>query len=215
MFKQIIFKISRNKYMGKIVGFLFTYMAFLVPVKKIVNNKNLISFFHPVPSYDQHILIIPKKIIGSILDISDEKVFEDIIRTAIDLSEKIKWENDCVILCANGGKRQDVKQVHFHLFSAKFMYSDEFVRESHALAMKIEPNQKIILRENKSKRVIEIIGERKKETDCDCVHHMVFGIIQILKILNENFDLTSTGYTLKLQIDQSKIQKTSNIYIDF
>jgi diadenosine tetraphosphate (Ap4A) HIT family hydrolase len=201
--------------MGKVVGFLFTYMSSLIPVRKLINDKQLIGFFHPVPSYDQHILIIPKKIIGSIFDISDEKLFEDIIKTAIDLSERIKWGNDCIVLCANGGKRQDVKQVHFHLFSTKSMYADEFIKDSHMYEIEIESTHQIIVREYKSKKAIEIVNRTRTESDENYIHCLVLGIMETINLLNSKFDLNSTGFTLKLQIGQNKTKNTSNLYIDF
>lgn len=200
--------------MGKVVGFLFAYMSSIIPLKKLLNDKNTICFYHPVPTYDQHVLLIPKKTIGNILEIPNETIFENIAKAAIDLSKKINWKNDCVLLCANGGNRQDVKQVHFHLFSAKSMFSESFIKNANVTEIENESEHHTFLREYDSKKVIEIIKKANTKTSNDHVHCVFIGIIQTLDILSNKFDLMSKDYTLKIQINPKEKLEINNIYIE-
>lgn len=111
--KQILFKMARLKIMGTFVGFMFAYFPFLVPVKKIVQTKKAVSFLHPSPSYQNHILIVPRKVARNVFCLSDEDFLE-----ALEIAAKIRNKDDRdFVLLINGGKRQDVMQAHFHLFT--------------------------------------------------------------------------------------------------
>jgi len=103
--------------MGIFVGFAFAYFPFLIPVKKILQNKKAVSFAHPAAVYPNHVLIIPRKIARTVFFLSDGD-FEAII----EMATKIRHEdNRDFVLMINGGKRQDVMQAHFHLFTGNWV----------------------------------------------------------------------------------------------
>ena len=115
--KKFLFRIARLKIMGAFVGFALAYLPFLVPVKKIMQNKKAVSFNHPVAAYPNHILIIPRKIARNIFCLSSEDFSE-----IIDMAIKIRNDDDRdFVLLINGGKRQDVMQAHFHLFTGNLV----------------------------------------------------------------------------------------------
>jgi len=103
--------------MGTLVGLIFTYFPFLIPVKKIMINKNAIALPHPASSYPNHVLIIPRKVARSIFYLTKNDI-DGIIGMAI----KIRGSNHDYSLLINGGSRQDVMQAHFHLFDGSFTY---------------------------------------------------------------------------------------------
>ena len=122
---KILFRIARLKILGTLVGFVIAYFPFLIPIKKIMQNKKAVSFYHPAASYPNHILIIPRKIARNIFSLSEEDFFE-IVEMAVKIH---KPDNvDCVLLI-NGGKRQDVMQAHFHLFMGNLVLQKELPRE--------------------------------------------------------------------------------------
>ena len=106
---RFLFRIARIKVLGAFVGLAFAYFPFLIPVKKISQNDNAVSFLHPAPSYTNHILIIPRKVAQTVFDLSSN----DFI-AVIKMAEKIRGGNNALLI--NGGSRQDVMQAHFHLF---------------------------------------------------------------------------------------------------
>ena len=110
---KFLFRIARLKIMGTFIGFVFAYLPFLVPVKKIMLNRKAVSFMHPSAVYPNHVLIIPRKIARTIFNLSSEDFIE-----VIEMATKIRdGDSRDFALVINGGKRQDVMQAHFHLFT--------------------------------------------------------------------------------------------------
>lgn len=99
--------------MGTFTGFVFAYFPFLVPVRKVMQNKRVVSFYHPAPSYTEHILIIPRKIAKTVFSLSADD-FLAVIAMATQIR---RGKTGDFSLLINGGGRQDVKQTHFHLFT--------------------------------------------------------------------------------------------------
>jgi len=84
-----------------------------LPVKKILITREFAAVRHPVPSYPDHILIVPRKIARNVFCLNGSD-----IRGAIETAKKIVKNRGRYILLINGGDRQDVMQAHFHLFNA-------------------------------------------------------------------------------------------------
>jgi len=59
---RFLFRVARIKAMGVFVGFVFAYLPFLVPVRKIRQNEFAVSMKHPSACYPNHVLIIFRKI---------------------------------------------------------------------------------------------------------------------------------------------------------
>ena len=110
---KLLFRIARFKIVGAFVGFAFAHFPFLVPIRKILCSKKAISFAHPVAVYPEHVLIIPRKIARTVFHLSSDD-FEAILEMAV----KIRYgDNRDFVVMINGGRRQDVMQAHFHLFT--------------------------------------------------------------------------------------------------
>ena len=114
---KFLFRIAKLEIMGAFVGFALAYCPFLVPVKKIMQNKYAISFMHPSAVYPDHILIIPRRIVQTVFCLSNKDILE-----IIEMAIKIRQDDnrDCVLMI-NGGKKQDVMQAHFHLFTGNLI----------------------------------------------------------------------------------------------
>ena len=100
-----------------IIGWIFAYMSFAIPVKRLRETKTLMAFDHPKPSYSFHVLIIPKKAFKSLkeLDASDTEFLTDLYATVQSLVDEFKLP--AYRLIVNGGEYQDFPQLHFHLIS--------------------------------------------------------------------------------------------------
>jgi histidine triad (HIT) family protein len=94
-------------------------MSFVIPVHRIKETAALVAFYHPSPSYPVHILIVPKKAIPSLSDLShlDGNLMLELFSTVKDLVEELDLEEAGYRLIANGGAYQEVPQLHFHLVS--------------------------------------------------------------------------------------------------
>jgi len=94
-------------------------MSFAIPVKKLRQTATLLAFYHPHPAYAVHILIVPKRAIADLgdLDESDQEFLLDLVLVVQSLVDEFNLKETGYRLVSNGGKYQDIPQLHFHLIS--------------------------------------------------------------------------------------------------
>lgn len=94
-------------------------MSFALPVRRLRETPSLLAFHHPHPSYAVHILLVPKRSIGSLSELqpTDSDFMTELFATVQSLIIEFGLEQKGYRLIANGGKCQDVPQLHFHLIS--------------------------------------------------------------------------------------------------
>ena len=114
---QSLFRIACSDLGGIVIGWSFAHMSDFMPVNKILETEDVLAFYHPVPTHDLHILIVPKRKVRSLLELKDEQLLAEIVTTAQQLVEDLQLEKRGYSLLVNGGQYQDVNQLHFHLIS--------------------------------------------------------------------------------------------------
>ena len=93
-----------------------------IPKEFTYESDSLVAFPDINPSADVHILIVPKKHIGGIVDITKEygsllsEVYEVVKRLVVDNN----LENDSYRVVVNGGKAQHIPHLHFHLLGGNW-----------------------------------------------------------------------------------------------
>lgn len=94
-------------------------MSNLIPVDRIYESARVIAFYHPNPSYKIHILILPKRKIRSLMDISKEErdILWEITLAAQEIVRHLGLDKKGYRLINNGGTYQDIEMLHFHLIS--------------------------------------------------------------------------------------------------
>jgi histidine triad (HIT) family protein len=99
------------------IGWIFSHMSFVIPVKRLRETDTLMAFYHPRPSYPFHVLLLPKKAIPSLneFDSNDTTFLTDLYSTVQSLVEE--FQLPAYRLIVNGGEYQDFPQLHFHLIS--------------------------------------------------------------------------------------------------
>jgi histidine triad (HIT) family protein len=99
------------------IGWIFAYMSFVIPVKRLYETETLMAFHHPKPSYAFHVLLVPKKAVISLneLDSRDTSFLTDLYSTVQTLVNE--FQLPAYRLIVNGGEYQDFPQLHFHLIS--------------------------------------------------------------------------------------------------
>ena len=104
-----------------LIGWIFAHMSFALPLQRLRETETLVAFHHPKPGYPIHILIVPKKALRSLADLgeADTAFLADLFQTAQSLVAELNLEPAGYRLIVNGGKYQDVPQLHFHLISEK------------------------------------------------------------------------------------------------
>lgn len=102
-----------------VVGTTFELLSSALPVKRVYENDWVIAFWHPKPFWEQHILIVPKKKIKDLISLQDsEMVFvSEVFKAVKVIVGQLGWKE--YTLLVNGGDRQEVNQMHFHLCTGK------------------------------------------------------------------------------------------------
>jgi histidine triad (HIT) family protein len=100
-----------------LIGWVFAYLSFAIPVKRLHETETLLAFHHPKPSYPFHVLLVPKKAVASLkdLDSTDTNFLIDLYSTVQNLVDE--FQLSAYRLIVNGGEYQDFPQLHFHLIS--------------------------------------------------------------------------------------------------
>jgi histidine triad (HIT) family protein len=96
-----------------------THMSFVLPLHRLRETETLLAFHHPQPSYPFHILLVPKRAIPSLSDLTpnDAPFLTDLFAAVQSLVNEFHLEQSGYRLIANGGKYQDFPHLHFHLIS--------------------------------------------------------------------------------------------------
>jgi histidine triad (HIT) family protein len=111
----------------RLLGWMFAHMSFALPVARLRETDTLIAFRHPAPSYPVHILLVPKRAVGSLAalktsELSGEEDFPkrfwlDVLACTQILVAELHLEQPGYRLIVNGGGYQDIPQLHVHLVS--------------------------------------------------------------------------------------------------
>jgi histidine triad (HIT) family protein len=117
----MIFTLARSPIGRRLIGWLFTYMSFFIPVERLQETSTLVAFQHPRPAYPIHILIVPKRPISNLTELSptDTEFLTDLFSTAQNLIGEYNLETKGYRLITNGGPYQDIPHLHFHLVSGE------------------------------------------------------------------------------------------------
>ncbi len=119
MLANFAFRLARSHFGQRLTALVFTKMDFLLPVQRLRDTPNLLAFHHPQPSYPLHILIVPKRSLAGLQDLSqaDQEILYEIFQTAQSLVTEFNLDQVEYRLVMNGGKNQDIPLLHFHLIS--------------------------------------------------------------------------------------------------
>ena len=125
-FNRILFRLARSRASRFFIGWIFTHMSFVIPLERLRETETLLAFHHPKPSHIVHILLVPKRPLASLLDISatDGDFLQDLFETVQSLVHEFRLDQGGYSLISNGGDYQDVPHLHFHLVSDSDPTSD-------------------------------------------------------------------------------------------
>lgn len=110
---------ARSRIGRSVVGWVFAHMSDALPVKRLRETGSLIAFHHPQPGHPVHILLVPKRAIAGLADLTaaDADFLMDLFSTVQSLVAELGLQEAGYRLIVNGGPYQDVAQLHFHLIS--------------------------------------------------------------------------------------------------
>ena len=118
MLTRLLFKIARSRVSSFFVGFIFEHLSRLIPLERAYENRQVVVFAHPLPTWSLHLLAVPKKRIPSFMQLAldtirHQQVVLSIFQAIKSVSCQKELSNFMVIV--NGGAYQDVPQIHFHI----------------------------------------------------------------------------------------------------
>jgi diadenosine tetraphosphate (Ap4A) HIT family hydrolase len=119
MISKLLFRLARTSLLGAAVRFGFAHLSALLPVRRVRETRHIIAFDHPRPSWQQHILFVPKLAIPSLLHVGAAQVplVRQIFLLALDTAARMGLDAHGFVVMVNGGAYQDVGQLHLHLAS--------------------------------------------------------------------------------------------------
>lgn len=218
MLKKLLFKIAKGSFMGKIVGTAFQYCSWAIPVKKVYGSREIIAFCHPQPSYENHVIITPKRAIKNLQQMAlDEfgKYFVKVWESVKAIRETRPEYNDFFVIVANGGKRQEVQQVHFHMFTnheivneypAQAQAESFFYRDGDICVLEHpNPNWEVHF-------VIKPISSSQMAGSEEYKYTYFRRVLHGIDLLNDEFNIVQRGYSLVYQYDKQKSDKDCPVF---
>ena len=87
------------------------------PVRKVFETENVLAFHHTQPFYPVHVVVIPKRHIGSLLTIEaeDQDLLLELLEAVRQVAAKIVKEHGACRVLTNLGRYQDSKHLHWHV----------------------------------------------------------------------------------------------------
>lgn len=218
MIKKLLFQAAKKPFMGQIVGNALQYCGWAIPVKKIYSSKEIIAFYHPQPSYENHIVISPKKAVMNLQQMSSERYgmyFMKIWETAGAIRATHPEYHDSFVMVANGGKRQEVQQVHFHMFthhelvneySAQEQADRVFYSDGHIDVLEHpHPNWEIHF-------VMKPTSSSRMPGTEESPYAYFRSILLSIDVLNREFNIVQRGYSLVYQHSKQKSDSSYPVF---
>lgn len=206
---RILFSFAKqprlSSLLGATVGFGFEHLYRFIPVKHLIKTEKVLVFYHPKPSWKDHALIVPKKSIRNLLELGqpqNTEYFIDILLAAKEVIQLTYLTGKGYVLCANGGSRQEVQQVHFHLFT-KESYVNPFVQPIPEKTLYENDKIQVFNHPNANWQIHLIILPKKFLPSLAQLTSLysdsLQSIIEVMPKLNAEFNLTRLGYTFLIQ----------------
>lgn len=96
-------------------------------VETVLETEHSLAFYHTRPFYEIHIVVIPKKHIPSLIDLSkeDHAILLDLISVIQEVSKRMNEEYGACTVATNIGDYQSNKHMHWHVhYGERIKYLD-------------------------------------------------------------------------------------------
>lgn len=85
-------------------------------VRKVWETDEVLAFYHTKPSYETHVVVVPKEHVESLLVVNAE-LLAKILEVVRIVAKDLVGERGAARVITNIGDYQDSKHLHFHLVS--------------------------------------------------------------------------------------------------
>ena len=88
-----------------------------VPVRVVAESGRALAFEHTRPTWQTHIVVIPKQHIGQLIEVGDASLFGEIFELIAHIIRERGFARTNYKIITNGGSYQTTPHLHFHLVS--------------------------------------------------------------------------------------------------
>lgn len=118
--KQAVRHLLHLRMFGLLVKYFWWVIVRVLPLKKIMETNELLVLEHPDPSYEFHLLILPRQVIRDFSEVQpDSQYWLSLPGVVSQLVQQFHLEGRGYRLITNTGQYQDIPQLHFHLVSGE------------------------------------------------------------------------------------------------
>jgi histidine triad (HIT) family protein len=90
------------------------------PVQRVLETENVLAYHHTRPFWPVHIVVIPKRHIGSLLTIeSGDGLLAELISVIQQVAAPVVAEQGACRVLTNLGEYQESKHLHWHVCSGE------------------------------------------------------------------------------------------------
>jgi histidine triad (HIT) family protein len=88
-------------------------------VDRVLETENVLAFYHTRPAYPVHVVIIPKRHIPSLLDLTeaDNILMTEMLGVIQQIAAQVLKEQGACRIVTNLGSYQESKHLHWHVIS--------------------------------------------------------------------------------------------------
>jgi len=119
LMRRAAFRHRRSALAGFVIRQAFGRASRELPVRRVAEGRHVLAFHHPVPGFEPvHVLLVPKLSLPSLRHLSPgqrAEIAAEVELLAPEALDNLGLSASGFVVLVNGGPRQDVRQVHFHL----------------------------------------------------------------------------------------------------
>jgi histidine triad (HIT) family protein len=203
---RVLFSLAKTQVAGMVVRSCFSHWSFLLPVKRLYETPFVLAFYHPKPAYPHHVVIVPKKAIPNLLVLRRYPDYATaILGAAREIAFALHWERGTSVLCANGGPRQEVQQVHFHLFCGNVPAREPLSEAKGKIVYSNEVMQAVCYPQSDGRLHIALMSQCSLSADGGPTSDVPFvAFLQSLPSLDQQLRLVQRGYTFLIDHSESE-----------
>ena len=88
-----------------------------MPVTVVAETDRVLAFEHTRPTWQMHVVIIPKQHVTRLIDVTDPTLLAEILEVAVSIIRERGLAETNYKLITNGGSYQSTPHLHVHLVS--------------------------------------------------------------------------------------------------
>ncbi len=86
-------------------------------VRVVAESKAVLAFEHTQPTWQTHIVVIPKQHVRQLIEVQDQSLFGELFQVMSGIIRERGFADSNYKIITNGGSYQTTQHLHFHLVS--------------------------------------------------------------------------------------------------